>query len=454
MTVAALYVRISQDRSGDELGVKRQREDCEKLAVARGWDIAEVFTDDDRSAFSGKPRPAYEAMMTDLAAGNLEAIVAWHPDRLHRSPVELERFIDVVNAAGADVATVQAGEFDLGTAAGRMVARVVGAVARHESEQKSERLRRQREQMALAGKPHGGRRAFGYDKSGSVIIEAEAAFIREAVARVVSGESARTIAFDWNRRKVQSTSGKPWSVTTLKSMLTGPRLAGLRVHRGEVVGKAEWPAILTRDEHDRVRSVLGNPRARKQGRPVTSLLGGLIYCAKCGAKMQGGARMDGSRRYVCVVRPETNGCGHVAIQGTRTEDLVVEVVMARLDTPALATATASEPQPSDDVELLEDRLAELADAFAAGEVTKAEWLRARAGIEQRLASARSQREALDARSVLSPVARPGVLRATWPELDTDQRRAILAAVLERVVISPAAVGGRFDPDRISIEWRA
>src|SRR5215212_9688121 len=125
VTNTAVYCRISQDRAGDELGVKRQRQDCEKLAKDRKWDVTETYTDDDRSAFSGKVRPAYEAMMADLAAGKLDAVVAWHPDRLHRSPVELERFIDVVNVAGAEVATVQAGEFDLGSAAGRMVARVV-----------------------------------------------------------------------------------------------------------------------------------------------------------------------------------------------------------------------------------------------------------------------------------------------------------------------------------------
>lgn len=455
VTAAALYVRISQDRAGDELGVKRQREDCVKLAEARGWDVAEIYTDDDRSAFSGKPRPAYESMMTDIASGKVQAIVAWHPDRLHRSPVELERFIRVIEDTGAQVATVTAGELDLSTASGRMTARVVGAVARHESEQKSERLRRQREQMALSGRPHGGRRAFGYDKRGQEIIDAEAAQIREAVDRVFAGESLRTIAFDWNERKVQSTSGRPWSVVTLRSMLTGPRLAGLRVHRGEVVGKAEWPAILTRDQHDAVRAVLGNPRARKQGRPPTTLLGGFIYCAKCGAKMHGSTRSGGTRRYACVVRPETNGCGRVAIQAARTEDLIVEVIMARLDTPALAaTVSVASDTITEDVEVLEDRLAQLADAYAAGEITKPEWMRARAGVDRRLAEARQRRDSVDAQAVIAPVAAPGVLRAAWPELHTDQRRSILAAIIERVVIAPAAVGGRFDSDRISIEWRA
>jgi site-specific DNA recombinase len=149
--VAALYCRISQDRAGDALGVDRQRQDCEALAERRGWTVGEVFVDDDRSAYSGRVRPGYNRMLEGLKAGRFGALVAWHPDRLHRSPLELESFIDLVNATGVAIATCSAGEYDLATAAGRMTARVVGAVARHESEQKSERIRRQREQAAQAG---------------------------------------------------------------------------------------------------------------------------------------------------------------------------------------------------------------------------------------------------------------------------------------------------------------
>jgi DNA invertase Pin-like site-specific DNA recombinase len=460
MPIAALYVRISQDRSGDELGIARQREDCEKLVQARGWELGDVYADDDRSAFSGKLRPAYEKMLAAIAAGEVGAVVAWHPDRLHRSPVELERFIDVVNVAGAEVATVQAGEFDLGTAAGRMVARVVGAVARHESEQKSERLRRQREQMALSGRPHGGRRAFGYDRTGSEVIDAEAALIREAVDRVLAGESLRTIAFDWNSRRVASTSGGPWGVTTLKSMLTGPRLAGLRVHRGDIIGKADWPAIITREQHDAVRAVLGNPRARKQGRPATSLLGGILVCGKCGAKMHASTRSGGARRYACVVRPETKGCGKVAIHAEHTEDLVVEVVMRRLDHASLGEHADGDQfvrDRADDVAALEDRLADLADAFAEGAITRPEWMRARAGIEKRLDDARRERDAKDAKTLLAPVAELGALRELWPTLDTDQRRGVLGAVLSYVKALPATKGAVWDPERVAIPrdaWKA
>jgi DNA invertase Pin-like site-specific DNA recombinase len=62
-------------------------------------------------------------------------VLAWHTDRLHRSPKELETYIDLCEPRGVVTRTVRAGELDLATASGRMVARQLGAVARYESEQ-------------------------------------------------------------------------------------------------------------------------------------------------------------------------------------------------------------------------------------------------------------------------------------------------------------------------------
>jgi hypothetical protein len=35
----ALYLRVSLDKSGEGLGIERQREDCRKLAEQRGWTV-------------------------------------------------------------------------------------------------------------------------------------------------------------------------------------------------------------------------------------------------------------------------------------------------------------------------------------------------------------------------------------------------------------------------------
>ena len=201
---AAIYTRISRDVRGDMLGVDRQRKDCLAFCKSRGWEAVEILTDDDVSAYSRRRvRRGYRRLLQLVKDGNVNAVVAWHPDRLHRSPVELEGFIDIVEASGAKVATVQGGDYDLATASGRMNARIVGAVARHESEHKSERIRAQREQLALAGGFQGGRRPFGYTADGLTVVEAEAALIREAAERVLAGETLREIATDWNDRKIR-----------------------------------------------------------------------------------------------------------------------------------------------------------------------------------------------------------------------------------------------------------
>ncbi len=67
--LAAVYVRISQDRGGAGLGVDRQENECRALAERLGWRVIEVFGDNDLSAFSGRRRPAYERMLHDIEAG-------------------------------------------------------------------------------------------------------------------------------------------------------------------------------------------------------------------------------------------------------------------------------------------------------------------------------------------------------------------------------------------------
>ncbi|MDT5181978.1 MAG: hypothetical protein QOI29_136, partial [Mycobacterium sp.] len=92
---AAVYLRQSVDRYGDELAISRQREDCLKLCDQRGWSPHE-YVDNDTSATKGR-RHAYERMLDDIRAGYIGAVVVWDLDRLHRRPMELEHFIDLAD---------------------------------------------------------------------------------------------------------------------------------------------------------------------------------------------------------------------------------------------------------------------------------------------------------------------------------------------------------------------
>ncbi|MEO6988327.1 MAG: recombinase family protein, partial [Aquihabitans sp.] len=79
MVKAAIYARISSD-DGTALGVARQVEDCERLAVELGWEVAEVYVDNDVSAYSGKKRPAFERMVADLRDGYRDGVLVYHLD--------------------------------------------------------------------------------------------------------------------------------------------------------------------------------------------------------------------------------------------------------------------------------------------------------------------------------------------------------------------------------------
>ncbi len=236
--------------------------------------MAGVYTDNDLSAFSGAARPAYDRMVADLEAGVVDAVLVVDQDRLTRHPRELEEFIIMADRLGVLLANVS-GEIDLGTSDGRFRARIMGAVARQESEKKSERLKRQRDQQARMGLATGGRRRFGYrharDANGRAtlaVIEEEAALVREAAVRFLGGESLRRIASDFNRGGISTVTGAPWRVTTLTTLLAGPQVAGLRVHRGEIIGEAAWDAILDRTTWEQIRAKLGDPRRTRTGRSL------------------------------------------------------------------------------------------------------------------------------------------------------------------------------------------
>ena len=210
MTRAVIYVRISKDREGAGLGVDRQREDCVALAERMGWLVVGTYTDNDISAYSGKLRPGYTSMMKSLEQGDADAIIAWHTDRLHRSPRELESFIDLCERQGLSVQTVRAGVIDLSNASGRMVARMLGAAARHEVEHAVERQKRAKMQAAMDGKYRGGRRPFGYESDGVTVRPQEAAELLAATQRVLAGVSLSQIAREWNGRHVLTTMGNTW----------------------------------------------------------------------------------------------------------------------------------------------------------------------------------------------------------------------------------------------------
>ena len=459
MMRAAVYTRISSDPSRERLGVQRQEDDCRTLCASRSWEVAAVYEDDDRSAYSGKRRPQYEAMLDAVRAGEVGAVVAWHPDRLHRSPRELEDFIDLVETQGTKVATVQSGEYDLATASGRMTARVVGAVARGESEHKSERAKAKARQLAKAGRNGGGgTRPFGFEADRRTIRRSEAKLIREGVARFLAGDTLRGICADWNTRGISTVTGKPWRTQVMRTMLGSARIAGWREHKGVLTAEAEWPAIISLDDHHAVRAILADPSRLKRRTSRRYLLTGLLYCSLCGAKMVARPTSDRRKKYVCAGGPDFSGCGKLSCIAAPLDDLITDAVVTLLGDANLEQRLAPTDLTDDvreDLAEVEQRLDDLAEMFAAGEVSRREWTTAREALDARLSTLRAtETDEVRRHATVADARALRTLGTEWDDLTIQRQRSVLELLIDRIELSPAVPGrNTFDASRVDIAWK-
>jgi DNA invertase Pin-like site-specific DNA recombinase len=457
MTRAAVYLRISSDPSGQQLGVGRQREDCTKLCETRGWTPVE-YLDNDVSASNGKRRPAYEKMLTDIAAGTIGAVVAWDLDRLHRRPIELERFMELADAHRIALATV-AGDVDLSTTQGQLVARLKGAVARHEVDQTRDRQRRKARQNAENGLPH-WRRAFGYLEDTHQPDPVTAPLVRQAYAAVLAGSSLSDICRMWNDAGVLTINGKPWNRILLSAFLRKPRNAGLRSHTHDgttdIVGEGTWPALVDEATWWAAQSVLGAP-GRAPGRKSVRrhLLTGVLGCGRCGHYLSGRVTTQRTLVYGC------KACRGVSIRGDNVEALLYRLVSGRLAMPDAVDLLKAEIHDQVEAEVIRVELnrlygevenigVERADGLLTGPQAKAatDRLTAKIKILQRRQQDTERLRVFDG----IPLGKPQVTEAI-AALSPDRFRAVLD-ILATITVAPVGKGRHvFNPERVQVNWR-
>jgi site-specific DNA recombinase len=469
---AGVYLRISRVRVNsheETLGIERQEPPCRELCERLGWEVADTYVDNDLSAFTATRRPDYQRMLADAKAGAIDAIVSWDADRLTRQPKENEALIELAEQHGIRLATVT-GEHDLATPSGRLHFRMLGSIARYESEHKAQRLQLKHEELARDGKPHGGQRAFGFAIDGVAHVPAEAAAVREAASRLIAGEPTYAILRDWHTRGILSPRGFRWHSTSFRHVMTSARIAGLRTYRGEVVGEATWEPIIDRATWEQVKAVFADPdRRRKQGAPRKYLLTGLgLVCGRegCGRPLiaRPAVKADGRslRQYVCSGPPRGRGCGKITQLAEPLELYVTERMLDWLDGPGLAELlAAASSDTSTYAELAAERVAteqtldQLADWLTDGTLDRPRYLRQKARVTDQLASLDRRLARRPVAPVLVEISQAGTdLRGWWDTATIEKRRTLVAAAIQEVVIGPARrTGGGFDHDRVRVRFR-
>lgn len=450
-TRVALYLRQSLDKSGDGLAVDRQREACVKLCEARGWTVSAEYVDNSVSATNGTRRQ-WERLLADAERGRFDVILSWSLDRLTRSMRDTEALVALCERSALRVATVQ-GDLDLTTDAGRLVGRILSAVARGEIERKSERQRLASAQAAALGRPPTGPRAIGWERDGMTLVPREADLVRRGFELVLSGGSIRGICRLWNGGGLVTARGLPWKPYAARAVLVNPRYAGLRAVRGQIVGPGQWPAIVDEPLWRAVGGILADPSRRVT--PYTErryLLSGIAACGVCGEPIGAGGTRVGHRAYRCKTG------NHLVRNAEPIDNLIRDVVLGRLARPDAVDLIAQDRPDvtglATEATALRARRDQLAEDYGAGLVTRSQLLAGTRQIEARLADIEARLADAAQTTVLAAFADRGDVRAIWDMLDLEQRRAVIETLMTVILHSPGQGARRFRPETVEIGWRS
>ncbi|WP_299572975.1 recombinase family protein [uncultured Williamsia sp.] len=457
-TDCVIYTRISQDRAGEQGGVERQQKDCRALADQLGVDVVKVFTDNDVSAYSGRPRPGYTDMLRLVESGAVGVVLAWHVDRLYRSIPDLSQLVEVCAIHNVAIHTVKAGPVDLTTSSGRMAATMFASVARYEVERSAERIKAAKSQQARDGKFRGGPRPFGYTRDGMELIPEEADLIRQAAAHVLAGGSLMSVTKRWKQAGVKTARGRDeFTVSSLRRILIRARNAGLVEEGGRIIGPALWPAIFDEDTLHAVRAVIADPKRRTAVSYERQHQGSGVYrCGKCGGPMKVFKGSGNGRDYRCVATP------HLSQRKEPLDNYISDVVIARLSRPD-AAAVFVERVDIDTAALqierdaLQARKNELSEMFGDGYIDGQQMRRGSTAIQTKIDRLDKVLMAARQSSPLADLLSSDDIADRWAAMSADVRNKIIDSLMT-VTINPLG-SGRRAPDglvveRVEIAWKA
>lgn len=434
MKRAVIYVRQSFDKTRDAAGIERQETACQGLCAAREWSVVRVVADNDVSASTGRVRPGWATVLDLIRADEVDVVVAWHLDRITRTMRDLEDLIELTQKHGVGIATAT-GDIDLTTDVGRMVARILAAVARAEVERKGARQVLSNEQRVSKGGHRWARRPFGYNKDGT-LLEPEASLLRQGYEMILAGARTARVRDAWAAAGATTTTGGTWSTQTVGQLLRDPRNAGIIAYRGEEAGRGEWTPVVDETTYRVVTSKLTGKRRHRgpTGRSGADLVT-VARCGGCEGPVFATNRPDGWR-YSCA-----NGCIWLP---TEWADGRVFLELAEiLSDPGrkaqwehlAAERTEEGERLRKELALVTERLGTMADDYADGLLTREQMLKG---------TTRARGRAGELEAALAELGMDGggpVWDAEWfaevvSVMGVDERRDLLRSLTDRIVLHP------------------
>jgi DNA invertase Pin-like site-specific DNA recombinase len=460
----AVYARLSpRPDSGESIA---DQETWGVSYAAQTWpgQPVETFSDKKKSGTTLADRPGLAALLDAVAAERVSEIWVVEQSRLSRgewgliAPVLLAAGITHVHSQRSGLIEVDS----LGADIQDVIAKREALLIRRRTADKIAELR-------LAGR-HIGSVPFGYIPVGAKYhrrlaqVPEQAAEVRRAYERIVSGWSMAAIADDMNRRSVQTARGVGWRGPNLRKLLRSSKLAGLQADGRPLAADAVDP-ILTEDEWRHLQHVLDSKRVVvrmdgvrriaivEQGQRRPYALTGVLVCVA-------GCPMTGHAKTLPKVAPRpTYRCQHAQIPAVPVEEFVIGEYLAAVTKPAFLAALAEDngaAQRQDIGAKLEALAAQRLALAGDLDLEPDEYATRRDAIRRREASLRATLADLPP---AAGQADPEAVRDAWPYMTPGEQREFLSLWLDRVIVAPAdrTAPRRFDRDRLvgrlTMVWR-
>jgi site-specific DNA recombinase len=318
----AIYTRKSTEEGLDQEfnSLDAQREAAEAFIQSQrreGWIALPELYDDGGFTGANMDRPALTRLLRAIEAGELDCVVVYKVDRLSRSLLDFTRMLSIFEKHQVSFVAVTQ-QFNTSTSLGRLTLNILLSFAQFERELIGERTRDKMSAARRKGKWVGGYPVLGYDVDPAggrlVVNEEEAERVRAIFALFEENRSALLTLAEierrgwrlksWTRKAGQFRPGGPFAKNSLLRLLTNILYTGAIRHKGQPY-PGEHAAILAPGTWERVQNLITHPAAfaHRSRNKHLALLGGLLYCESCAARMVYSHSRKNDRKYpyyVCL----------------------------------------------------------------------------------------------------------------------------------------------------------
>ena len=290
-----------------------------------------------------------------------------------------------------------------------------------------------------------------------VLVEREAAALRDAYTGVLSGRSLKDIAREWNSQGLLTVKGGQWTGMLVKQVLISPRNAALRSYRGEIVGAADWPRVVEEDVW-RGGGDDGGPGAvdqRHRVRPQKVLLSALALCGCCGHTVSSVMPANTTRpRYSC----KQSGCMKVKRSVADVDSWVTGLVVERLSRPDAADLLISSERVDlaalrDTAAALRARQDELAAQLTDLNIPVAKVKAQAADLAAQIAEVESKMLDANKSRIFNGLIGVADVRAKFDALGLDRQRAVINALLTVRILPGQPSVRAFRTDLVPVTWK-